>query len=1219
MASRIPVTIESSPSDQIYRVPSITPDTLRRSTSNASLVPSSPQLASPSSFVRPRAPPLKSGSRAQQVPAGANAGFASAANIWRAQEQNTDSAGQFGDAGSNYAEDGTAERQIRTGQTKGTGKLSRPKKTPKTRNESGIAPTEPDIVTISNLAEAHDISTAVPGEDGKRSSWDTAPPHKGVTSTRRPSINLSEYSFDAGRTSEELARPSKKAPASPKPARKRAAKKTETGDASTRKKSRKATAKSEAIILNSDEPEVFLSDSKPRETSKPSKSKKPAPGRPVATAVRTSKDSDRAVLPSQEEKHTSSVQCAKYSSEQSAYFAHPQPALDERRILASPPPPLRPADPAALPTDVMAQEAKHANGVATEAFTGPAPPTVEVAPRRRRSWTPVKDPSADNTMSQVNYELNEKMDKIPFSEMLGNFSYMQSEAPTAQRIITAEGGTKRRRVELSNAHTLPQPQSLDTAQPKIAPKTTKKPKAPKKAQTITALATAAFQPAMPPEPVQSTVSAFFTPQKETALLPEVNYEAEADAPVNVKKARKPRAKAKTADDAVVASVKSAKPRAKPKSKAKINPADHQLPLYSPSQARKELKSQDFLFGTSSQLAAEESPDFIREIQTAVRQSEMMSVLPGGSQLLTQMENNSMCDERSFAKVPTAPHGTCLSIEQAHRELWRIAARDAAGAKLAQESRDLLCDEALTDNKEDPIQREKVAENQSPIENSGALPEEAESYEDAAILNNEPTIDPAIAENNKPKTPIPEEDWMFLQSDDSEILPQPLASKSPERPAALPSLPTRRTALQALDANINIAMHDTSNKSSTLGQSRPFSTVTTNCRINDLNTHSIIGKDDASLVTQSSPRGRGRPRKVASPELSLMTSPAHGRGRPRKTTSQNVSPAVSPARGRGRPRKDTSPKIPPAASPARGRGRPRKDTSPKSLPLASPAPVADRPRKKPIFSPQSLTSPARGRGRPRKHPLVETGARTSPVRSPGRPRKAATTEVTATVSPPRPVGRPRKDRSGPSVLSKASSKERNPHHTTSASQPVQNKGWTNIDEISDSETPATPSPRRRRASSSPAFVRPLEFSFPRSPSPKLKAVASSASALKVTDDIWPTVQASIFPKIFQTIKSTPPSEDIKAPSWHEKILLYDPIVLEDLTAWLNKQGLRTEVNRLKPKTKTRGRKKKDAPPEVDEWEVVKDELKAWMVQKWCEDQSICCLWKEGLRGGVKARY
>lgn len=122
-------------------------------------------------------------------------------------------------------------------------------------------------------------------------------------------------------------------------------------------------------------------------------------------------------------------------------------------------------------------------------------------------------------------------------------------------------------------------------------------------------------------------------------------------------------------------------------------------------------------------------------------------------------------------------------------------------------------------------------------------------------------------------------------------------------------------------------------------------------------------------------------------------------------------------------------------------------------------------------------------------------------------------------------------------------------------------------------------------------------------------------MKATDAVWPTVQASIFPRIAETIKAAPLGKDIKTPSWHEKILLYDPIVLEDLTAWLNEQGLRTEVERLKVKTKTRGRKKKDAPPEVDEWETIRDELKPWMVQKWCEDNSICCLWKEGDRKSV----
>lgn len=81
------------------------------------------------------------------------------------------------------------------------------------------------------------------------------------------------------------------------------------------------------------------------------------------------------------------------------------------------------------------------------------------------------------------------------------------------------------------------------------------------------------------------------------------------------------------------------------------------------------------------------------------------------------------------------------------------------------------------------------------------------------------------------------------------------------------------------------------------------------------------------------------------------------------------------------------------------------------------------------------------------------------------------------------------------------------------------------------------------------------------------------------------------------------------------------MLEDFTAWLNEQGLKVEVKRLKPKAKKRGRKKKDAGPEEEavEWEVQRETLQAWMVQKWCEEKSVCCLWKEGLRGGVRTRY
>jgi hypothetical protein len=60
-----------------------------------------------------------------------------------------------------------------------------------------------------------------------------------------------------------------------------------------------------------------------------------------------------------------------------------------------------------------------------------------------------------------------------------------------------------------------------------------------------------------------------------------------------------------------------------------------------------------------------------------------------------------------------------------------------------------------------------------------------------------------------------------------------------------------------------------------------------------------------------------------------------------------------------------------------------------------------------------------------------------------------------------------------------------------------------------------------------------------------------------------------------------------------MLLYDPIVLEDLASWLN-SGQLTRVG-------------------CDE-EVNPGELK-----KWCESKSVCCLWKVNLRGKERKRY
>ena len=92
---------------------------------------------------------------------------------------------------------------------------------------------------------------------------------------------------------------------------------------------------------------------------------------------------------------------------------------------------------------------------------------------------------------------------------------------------------------------------------------------------------------------------------------------------------------------------------------------------------------------------------------------------------------------------------------------------------------------------------------------------------------------------------------------------------------------------------------------------------------------------------------------------------------------------------------------------------------------------------------------------------------------------------------------------------------------------------------------------------------------------------------------PDTRAFLFAKIQEAVVHSAPSHDAASPSWHEKILLYDPVVLEDLTVWLNTVGL--------------------ARVGVD------DEVAPSFVRDWCEAQSICCLWRLNFRGAERVQF
>ena len=160
MAAPGPVLIESSP-DQAYPAPSITPDNVRPSGNTTSTGRSSPQLLSPSAFTRPRAQLLKSGSRAQQVPTGAHAGFASAASIWKAQANDEQAKSAAEDV---TLEAGGTEDAERTSKTKGAGKLTRPKKTPKPRKTSTTASKGSASPKFDSFIESKATTVALPAK-----------------------------------------------------------------------------------------------------------------------------------------------------------------------------------------------------------------------------------------------------------------------------------------------------------------------------------------------------------------------------------------------------------------------------------------------------------------------------------------------------------------------------------------------------------------------------------------------------------------------------------------------------------------------------------------------------------------------------------------------------------------------------------------------------------------------------------------------------------------------------------------------------------------------------------------------------------------------------------------------------------------------------------------------------------------------------------------------
>lgn len=183
--------------------------------------------------------------------------------------------------------------------------------------------------------------------------------------------------------------------------------------------------------------------------------------------------------------------------------------------------------------------------------------------------------------------------------------------------------------------------------------------------------------------------------------------------------------------------------------------------------------------------------------------------------------------------------------------------------------------------------------------------------------------------------------------------------------------------------------------------------------------------------------------------------------------------------------------------------------------------------------------------------------------------------------------------------KSALKQHTDEKAKSGKQPEHSSSrFHHVEEIEDSEDELIPSPSRLQQNRySSRSTTPLPLTLSEAPRPTTSSTTSSkvqesisistrtSSADSATANFLPDLAT----QITKAIRAQPRMQSVngrKRPTWHEKILMYDPIVLEDLAAWLNTEGL--------------GLVGEDR------------EVSAGFVRQWCESRGICCCWKKNDR-------
>ncbi|KKP05504.1 hypothetical protein THAR02_02396 [Trichoderma harzianum] len=673
------------------------------------------------------------------------------------------------------------------------------------------------------------------------------------------------------------------------------------------------------------------------------------------------------------------------------------------------------------------------------------PLMLESATLRRLDWTPpsnkistilsLQSPTIDDQHSPGGAQEAAKSFEQILEAYKCTMDNLQQDANMASDSDTSIL-RKRKLVELVTTSAAPTEPS-----PVVKTKAPVKQKAPKKKpRTLTEIATSAYRVPDPSEPASLVLDDDATSTTKESDAPTTKGESKA-------KPRKRISKATT------------------KKKKKATPPPRPI-LLPPTEALQEVARQDFVFGTSSQLAIENSPTFLRELHAAMRRSNQTEYIDLDSPLNSD------------------------SIEPPERKrLWAAAARDVDGdlfdlemSRIIERSSQLM-----------PAASEDDPFGYTGVERKTTVSAEIVNGVDTS-LHNESLIDSNIVPQHTNIEPIEivDEGSMLIGSDISTGSPIQRRIKSPAKSQPIePNNPGK-------DSDPQQSEHPASKRSF------------------ELFTDAQLSKEIASYGFKAV--------KSRQAKISLLEQCWQGKNQLEHPGSKRTLTTSAATGGSAANNEVKTP-----------RGRPRKNSA-SSPEVHEPPPSAQAP-----------VSPSKPRGRPRK--AASATKRTTASTSKGKKVSTKTAAEASTARKPKPEAA---------------------------------KVVVEIpDSESDSDLGMSPNP-----SSSP------ESGF--SPPP---AVDLSLSLMDDTDPslaLTSTQDRSLsYEYITKAVQSAPRTTDPANPSWHEKMLLYDPIVLEDFTTWLN-CGQLTRVG-------------------------FDGEVSTMEVKQWCESKSICCLWKVNLRGKERKRY